>query len=231
MTGAVAGVDGCRGGWVVATWSGGDARPALEVVADFAAVADDLERGRWDLVAVDMPFGLADAGPRRCDLEARRRLGPRRSSVFPAPVRAVLACRTYVEALAASRAACGVGLSRQAWNLVPKIIEVEAAARRLGTGRLAEVHPELAFAAMVGAPLAHPKRTAPGQAERRTALAAALPGLDLVPEALPRLAGAAADDVADACALAWSAQRLAAGGGEEVGGEVDPTGLPMTVRW
>ena len=46
-----------------------------------------------------------------------------------------------------------------------------------------------------------------------------------------RLAGSAPDDVLDACALAWSARRLALGGGNRVGHEIDGTGLPMTVAW
>src|SRR5262249_22667826 len=38
------------------------------------------------LLAIDIPIGLADRGARRCDVEARRCLGPGRgSSVFPAP--------------------------------------------------------------------------------------------------------------------------------------------------
>jgi predicted RNase H-like nuclease len=229
MSGAVAGVDGCRAGWVVASWGPDPAELTVAVVRSFAEVGSDLARGRWDLVAVDMPFGLPDRGPRTCDIEARRRLGPRRSSVFPTPVRAVLGARTYTEALAASRAASGVGLSRQAWNLVPKIREVEAVVRQVGSGRLREVHPELAFAALTGAPLAHPKRSPLGQLERRVALASALPTISR--DALPRVTGAAHDDVADALALAWSARRLVAGGGEQVGGDTDSTGLPMAISW
>jgi predicted RNase H-like nuclease len=182
-----------------------------------------------DLVAVDMPMGLADRERRRCDMEARRLLGPRRSSVFPTPVRAVLGCETYAEALAVSRAVCGRGLSKQAWFLVPKIRELDGLVRDLPAGVLSEVHPELAFAALAGGPLADPKRTAPGRAARLAALAPVIADLDAL--AARRLPGAAPDDVLDACALAWSARRLAHGGGNRVGDEVDSTGLPMTVAW
>jgi predicted RNase H-like nuclease len=222
-------VDGCRAGWVVASWERDAAELAVWVVPTFAEVAADLGAGRWRLVAVDMPIGLPEAGPRACDVAARRRLGPRRSTVYPAPVRSVLATGSYAQALAASRAASGVGLSRQAWNLVPKIREVEAAARRVGTDRLLEVHPELGFATLLGAPPRHPKRSAAGRLERRTVLARVLPGLS--PDGLPRRVGAADDDIADALALAWSARRLAAGGGERLGGNLDATGLPMAISW
>src|SRR5258708_162894 len=36
------------------------------------------------VIAIDIPIGLTDHGPRRCDLDARRHLGPKRgTSVFP----------------------------------------------------------------------------------------------------------------------------------------------------
>jgi predicted RNase H-like nuclease len=191
----VAGVDGCRGGWVVAT---DDrlfvARNIHEVLALDVAV-----------IAIDMPIGLPDAGPRACDVVARRRLGPRRSSVFATPVRATLAATDYPDALARHRAADGRGLSKQAYNLLPKIREVDAHA---ADPRLHESHPELAFARLLGHPAAHAKRSPSGRAERLAAL-----GLT----AISRLPGAAADDVLDALALVHTARHIAAGTGERLG--------------
>ena len=80
------GLDGCKGGWVGALLSPGGA-VSWHFLADLRA---GLALGA-DVVAVDIPIGLPDAGPRRCDQLARARLGPRGSSVFPAPVRAALA--------------------------------------------------------------------------------------------------------------------------------------------
>jgi predicted RNase H-like nuclease len=214
---------------VIATWDA-DGGLRLEVVAAFDVVGGRLGDGLLALVAVDMPIGLVDRGSRRCDVEARRRLGPRRSSVFPAPVRAVLGCRDYPEALAAARAASGVGLSKQAWHLVPKIREVEVVARRLGPALVAEVHPELAFVALAGAPMAAPKRTAAGRQARLAALRGPFPDIDRLLVRTPH-PGAATDDLLDAAALAWSARRLWRGEGCAVGGDVDPTGIPMTIQW
>ncbi|MPY92566.1 MAG: DUF429 domain-containing protein [Acidimicrobiia bacterium] len=240
----VLGVDGCRAGWVVASLAvpvgasdgdgggsggGGDAPPAAEVVGDFDVVADRLARGEVAHVAVDMPIGLPDAGSRPCDLEARRLLGPRRSSVFPAPARATLGAASYADALERSRAATGRGLSVQAYNLLASIAEVERAARRLGQARLTETHPELAFAALAGSPLAWPKRHPAGAAARRRALVAVLPGVADPPD--QRLTGARPDDVADACVLAWSARRLWCGQATRLGGERDGTGLRMEIAW
>ena len=94
-----AGVDGCKGGWFVAVAyamvhaSGGKISTALKSHDYFVmgTFADVLSRtSACDLVCVDAPIGLSEAGQRRCDLAARKILGrPRASSVFPAPVRII----------------------------------------------------------------------------------------------------------------------------------------------
>jgi predicted RNase H-like nuclease len=70
--------------------------------------------------------------------------------------------------------------------------------------RLYEVHPELSFAAMAGAPLKDTKHALAGLAIRRRLLAGE--GIALPPEAT----GAAEGDLLDAAAVAWSARRIAA---------------------
>jgi predicted RNase H-like nuclease len=73
-----------------------------------------------------MPIGLPERGPRACDLEARRLLGPgRASSVFPAPIRPVLVATSYDDACQIRLQVEGKKLSRQAWVIVPKIREVD----------------------------------------------------------------------------------------------------------
>jgi predicted RNase H-like nuclease len=225
----VAGVDGCRAGWALAVLAPGADEPEVEVLGDLGPVVARLAAGELAHVAVDMPIGLPERGPRPCDLAARKLLGPRRSSVFPAPVRAVLGASTYPEALARSRAACGKGLSKQAFNLLRPIAEVEEAVRALGQDRLTETHPELAFIELTGGPLAWPKRHPEGAAARRRALLDALPRSGATLAA--RRPGCRADDVADACALAWSARRLERGEATILGGERDATGLRMEIAW
>jgi hypothetical protein len=65
-------------------------------------------------------------------------------------------------------AVSGSGLSQQAWRLVPKMAEVEELAAQGVV--LTEVHPELAFATVAGAPLPR-KRSWPGLMLRREILA------------------------------------------------------------
>lgn len=94
--------------------------------------------------------------------------------------------------------------------------------------RVFEVHPELSFAAMNGGdPVRTPKRSATGSKERRALLQRA--GV-VVPE---RPAGAARDDLLDACALAWSACRVACGTARRVPDRpaFDSRGLRMELRW
>ena len=161
------GIDGCANGWLAICRDDSTAQVWWQVLPEFAALLGWMPA--LNLVAIDIPIGLPDAGPRRCDQESRRLLGSRRSSVFPAPIRPVVESRTYTEANEAGRRAQGKGLSKQAWAIVPKIREVDAALRgdaRLGD-KVKEVHPELCFTVMnAGQPMAYPKRTQPGQAER-----------------------------------------------------------------
>ena len=220
----VAGVDGCRTGWVVARL--GPAGLSLAVVTEIGPVVEEVAGGDLAALAVDMPVGLPGDGPRACDTEARRLLGPRRSSVFPAPARAVLGAHTYREAAARSRAAIGRSLPVQAYNLVPKVAELDRVMRPDLQGRVVEAHPELAFARLAGAPATHAKRTADGRLERLGLLAAA--GLGDLSKL--RALGAAPDDILDAAVLALTAERARDGTATRLGdGSVDARGLRMEV--
>ena len=73
-----------------------------------------------------------------------------------------------------------------------------------------EVHPEVSFHALAGRPLAASKRQWNGQMERRALLA----GVGIrIPDALGEAGTVAVDDILDAAAAAWSAGRIASGGG------------------
>ena len=157
------------------------------------------------VLAVDIPIGLTREVSRQADVAARRVLGPRAASVFPAPVRPVLAAESYEEACAVSAETCGRKLSRQVWGLVPRIREVDRYCRER---RIHEVHPEVSFRLLGAVPLRLSKKTWGGQAERRQRLAAA--GI-VVPDELGEAGAVAADDVLDAAAAAWTARRIASG--------------------
>lgn len=198
------GVDGCQKGWVGFTNDrcGYFGRTLEELLH---AVGRD---GEPAVVAIDMPIGLPDHGPRQADRLARAVVGRRGSSVFPTPVRAALAAGTHAEATIISVQLTGRGLSRQAYALAVKILEVDRWARTASPPPI-EVHPEVCFATMAGRPLRYAKSTWAGAVERRRLLAEA--GI-VVPDDLG-LAGemAGPDDVLDAAAAAWTANRFLQG--------------------
>jgi predicted RNase H-like nuclease len=222
---AVLGVDGCRGAWVGALLGGRTV--TLLALADIAAVlaVPDVE-----VIGIDMPIGLSDDGARACDVRARALLGAAGSSVFPTPVRAVLATDDYAEARALSRAATSPmrAPSAQAFQLVRAIRQLDDALGDPPTERVVEVHPELSFRALDPA-VRDRKGSARGTVQRLTALRAVMD----VEEALAGApVGVPLIDALDACAAAWSAQRIADGTAECVGdGARDRRGRPMQICW
>ncbi|PRY51349.1 putative RNase H-like nuclease [Geodermatophilus tzadiensis] len=221
---AVLGVDGWRGRWVGALLEGRSVRLLdLDDVPAVLAVPD------VEVVGIDMPIGLSDDGARACDQRAKALLGRAGSSVFAAPVRAVLATDDYAEARRLSVAATGgVSLSAQAFRLVRSIRALDDALGDPPLERVVEVHPELAFRRGLGG-VTDPKVTARGLAQR---LAALRPVMDVdaaLPAAPPRVP---AVDALDACAAAWSARRIADGVAECVGdGSRDARDRPMRIWW
>ena len=220
---AVLGVDGWRGAWVGALLDGRSVRLLALPDAPAVLAVPDVE-----LIAIDMPIGLSEDGVRTCDVEARKRLGRAGSSVFPAPLRAVLHATDYVDACSVSLAASGKALSKQAWNLVPAIRALDDALGVPPAGHVVEVHPELAFRALDPGVL-DPKVTARGTMQRLRALR---PVMEIDDALAAAPAGVPMVDALDACAAAWSAHRLASGEGECVGdGTTDGRGRPMRICW
>ena len=233
---AVAGADGAPGGWVVATQFG-NRRPTIDFVDTLAPYVSRLKRGELAALGVDIPIGLPGDGDRSADRLARERLGPRRSTFFPTPVRAILQASTWEEASALGREAAGVGLSKQAWNLVPKIRHVDELWTPTVADTLVEVHPEVTFAEMAGGPVLTKKSDPQGMHDRCRLLARhlCLPGLantwrdefiDRLLDSVPRRIRV---DAVDALAVLWSARRLAHQRAIRLGGELDPAGRPMAL--
>jgi predicted RNase H-like nuclease len=220
---AVLGVDGWKGRWVAA-WLDGRA-VTFGVLEDGAAVlaVPDVE-----VIAIDMPIGLSDDGARACDVEARRLLGRGGSSVFPAPVRPVLAARSYADACTISIRARGKSLSVQTFGLVPAIRALDDALGDPPDPRVHEIHPEVSFRAL-DARVTDRKASGPGMAQRVRALQQVMDVEDALATAPVRIP---VIDALDACAGAWSAQRIADGTAEWVGDDVrDARGRPMRIAF
>ncbi len=196
---------------------------------------DELFSGKVvpELAAIDIPIGLMDTGSRACDVAARVLLKGRASTVFPAPNRPVLSCATYAEANLRSKEQCGAGLSAQAFNIMPKIAEVDHFARNGGHGLVREAHPELAFVRMNGSQrLGRSKHDWAGLIARgellRGIYGKAVEGLESSIKTYRRVAP---DDLYDALALLETARRISLGIAQRVP-EPPPTdscGLPMEI--
>jgi predicted RNase H-like nuclease len=207
----VAGADGCSAGWAVVLFDVIRQRVRRRLVPSFAEVLDLPEAPT--VLGVDMVIGLPDQavrGGRACDRAARRLLGRARgSSVFSPPARPALTATTYEEALARNRAHSpeGIGLSIQAYHLLPKMREVDALLTPARQARVVEVHPELSFLAMNGGDATPSKHTPEGRAIRERLLAATIfPDIAFAVEAAAT-SGAKADDWLDAHAVCWTARR------------------------
>lgn len=204
------GVDGCKKRWLAALVdreSGGVEWALLPRATD---VVDHAKTMGAAAIGVDMPIGLSGDCSRGADLAGRKLLSPRGSSVFPAPLRAVLGASTYDEAKALSVAAHrdNTSLSQQVFHLLPLIRQWDAVVTPDLQRWIVEVHPELSFLGLAGRVLSDKKKPE-GRTERLTALRRWLPQVDEAVAAKP--AGAPIDDALDALAAAWTAQRWAEG--------------------
>lgn len=210
----VAGVDGCRGGWfVVLLRLGSGSAPRSEarlvLCSSFSEVVSLPEKPAP--IAVDIPIGLldrAEPGGRTCDRAARVMLGrSRASSVFTPPTRTALQARAYREAMRMN----GAGMSRQAFNIMGKIREVDELMQPNLQDRVFEAHPELAFMGLAGRPMRHKKKTPAGWRKREALVAPSFGCHYMDPsQVLDRFGRSrlATDDVLDAYALAITAERI-----------------------
>jgi predicted RNase H-like nuclease/AcrR family transcriptional regulator len=223
----VLGVDGCPGGWVGAVLVPGAPRPRVVVAPTIEQLVETV-RTDLDLrvVGIDIPIGLPDDSTRQADALARRALPGRASSVFTTLTRAAYLAPDRAAADAVNRGLSGQGVGAQAFALRAKILEVDAWLRTRPSVDVVEVHPEVSFTTMAGAPLPG-KRTPEGQQARLDALAA----VGIARPSVLTGSGYAPDDVLDACAVAWSAHRRATGDARSLPDppEVFSDGIPAAI--
>jgi predicted RNase H-like nuclease len=242
MSIGIAGVDGCPAGWLIVLRTLRDGEPPRVALANSFADVLVLTRDAR-IVAVDSPIGLPERsgiGGRPADIAARANLGARQSAVFAVPARAAVMETDY-------RRACAVALahsdpprkvSKQTFNLFPKIREVDRLMTPALQERIVECHPEAAFWAMNGErPLKLAKKiksrpSAAGLALRRGLLEAAGFQRAFIEARHFRAIEAGADDLLDACACCWTAARVLAGTARRFPHDpaVDARGLRQEIR-
>lgn len=228
------GVDGARHGWL-AVWEQNQGLASCVYDDPSGLVAAHRDAA---IIAVDIPIGLSDHGPRASDVEARRFVGGRRApSIFSAPVRAILNAATQPEASRRHREIDRRGFGAQAFAILPKIRIWDALLAEDAEIRACvyEVHPEVSFAALNrGIGLAERKKSVEGQAIRMTLLSR-----EFGPEQVRALVTscprhmAATDDVLDALVALWTARRIASGSALTLPStpQVDSTGLRTAIHY
>lgn len=207
----IIGLDGTKAGWIAALREGSSGKVSIAGVEAFLPWAKSLPRE--SVIGIDMPMGLratTEDGGRSCERAARAFLGKgKSSSVFSTPSRGAVYAATWEEACTIVRRDVPgrKGISRQAWNIFPKIREIDSALSKRLPLDIRETHPEVAFATMNGdkAILAS-KKSDEGRAARLRLLKKA--GLDAAPFLTQRPTGCAADDLIDAFACLWAAERI-----------------------
>lgn len=212
----VAGVDGCRSGWLVVLRQV-TGTPAFDLRV-FERFADILRLDPAPTkIAVDMPIGLPDligTGGRGAEQAVRPHLGMRQSTVFSIPSRAAVYCEEYGAACEAALATSSPPrkVSKQAFNLFPKIRELDEVMHPDLEETIFEVHPEMAFWRLNGkAAISLPKKVkgkpyGAGLDMRRDLLERVGFPRSFLDQAPPK--GAGRDDVLDACVNAVIAERL-----------------------
>lgn len=219
----LAGVDGCKGGWlaVLVRPNGADVR-VLDVFRNFSDLLTGPDAPA--IIAVDIPIGL----PRESELRGRgpervvrQQIRPRSSSVFRIPSRrAVYAgideripddSERYAHAreIARSTSIDKKAFAKQGFYLFPKIVQVDKLLRQRKEliGRVFETHPEVAFWRLNDEQgVSSPKHQKAGLKIRRELLMKARLPKIVVDCDPPK--GAKPDDLLDALACAVVARRI-----------------------
>jgi predicted RNase H-like nuclease len=221
----VVGVDGCPAGWVCFHVDLQSRSTSVVVLSKISELISASPRPQF--VGIDIPIGLPVKGSRSCDMAARRLLGkPRSSSVFPAPVRAALNAKDYEEACQMSISAHGKSISKQAFEIIGKIREVDDLMTPELQTWVFEVHPEVSFHTLNGRrPLRCSKHETEGKDERLRLLLPHYPAIQKHLGELKR-AHVGEDDLLDAAVAAWTAEAVARG---DVSRQFDSKGLRMEI--
>ena len=227
------GVDGCKKGWFAVALNSNQ-NWTIDVYKTFDALWKAVQP--FSMMLIDIPIGLPHADRRICDVQARKLLARRGSSVFAVPCREALQAKNYRQACRINKRILGVKLSIQTWNICSKIkeIDIRLQVTREAQPKIRESHPELCFWSLAGKHImAHSKKTPQGFAERFSILKKIQPQSDsIVKQALNqfRRKDLARDDILDGLVLAVSA-RLAAGKPQTVPMKppIDKKGLTMEI--
>lgn len=228
----IAGIDGSKGGWVcVSGYQNNFKELKFEKLKGF----NDIKSKDFNLVLVDIPIGLdidLKKGGRIVDKLARKELLTNKSSIFNAPSRLVLEAKNYEEANKINKNK-GMGLSKQSWNLVKKIKEVDEFIKNSNKTIIFESHPEIIFQVMKKDKVSTKKKNEEGIIERRNLLEKnGFNKVFLEKNLCAKDSFYKKDDFIDACSLFWSANRAMAKTEVKIPNDIvlDSEGIIMQIK-
>jgi predicted RNase H-like nuclease len=197
----IAGVDGCKEKWI-AVVDKEDGQSEVREPCTFRELIND--RG-LDLIVIDVPIGLKDAGSRCADVTAREFLRKRGCCIFTAPIRPLLRCQTYPEACDTRFRIERKKISKQTFAILPKVKGIDDDLRRGTVRSVREGHPEVSFALMNGGVPLLSKKKPKGVRQRLKLLR------DFFPDIRAGAGTSNREDILDAYALLWTARRIVNG--------------------
>jgi predicted RNase H-like nuclease len=199
----IIGLDGCKGGWICASIQDVTQKPILSI--EFIESLDTLINIDFTVGFVDIPIGLSEFEYKRTlDEDLRKMLSKKRkSSVFTAPSRKAVYANSYELAKKINLNETGKSISIQAWNICPKIKEMEHFILKNPLLNLWESHPELCFERLNNhQPLLYKKKDPLGKQERLYILLRFLPHFEKIINDFISENKSKADDILDAVCLA-----------------------------
>lgn len=205
----VLGIDGCPGGWLIV------GRDPFQYSLEVVSGPENLQERIYNsaLTFIDIPIGFhATESPRNCDVILRGKLGPYyANSVFNVPVREAVYAKSYEEACDINQKITGKKFSRQFWNIIPRVREIDSLLQNCGNMRykVKECHPEWLFKLMNGnEDISAKKKTNDGSGHRKKLLfSRGAPVDDLQAKLIEHYyrKDAKVNDLLDALALNYSA--------------------------
>ena len=205
----IIGMDGCSAGWF--TTKIADKQSLIfNIIEDLND--DYLKKSNLSHIGIDIPLYLSKTGKRRAEIEARFLLKKRACTIFSPPTFNVLRAKNYIDACEINFKECGNRISKQSWNLFPKIKEAQKFLENnlICQVGIFEIHPELSFMAMNDMNLIEAsKKTEIGKKIR----------IKLIQKFFPSFSFESVrdqykkyqvhdDDILDSISIVWSTQRI-----------------------
>ncbi|NCP84708.1 MAG: DUF429 domain-containing protein [Bacteroidetes bacterium] len=121
------GIDGCKTGWILATFQRNSLGFELNVsrLPTLFDLRNHLDFSNLNTIWIDIPLGLSETEERFCDKQLRKALGKKGASAFATPIKCAVYATTYQEASNLNFEQTGKKISIQSWNICPKIKEAD----------------------------------------------------------------------------------------------------------